>query len=129
MPFPFTILPIKLPSVFLQQHFVGGALKHNWRSEAQLGSYIAAKKLALSAENIHKRLDWAIKHKDWTIKDWKKAIWSDECSVWIGVNPCQQWVIRPPGDGLGPLVVGNEGGIGAKEYEDILYDGLFDDIL
>jgi hypothetical protein len=57
-----------------------------WCSEAQLGSYIAAKKPALSAENIHQRLDWAIKHKDWTIEDWKKVIWSDECSVWIGVK-------------------------------------------
>ena len=129
------------------------------RSEAGLGSYIAVKKPGLSAENIRKRLDWAIKYKDWTIEDWKKVIWSDECSVWIGVNPRRQWVIRPPGerlnrkyvkktfksaqvkvmvwacftgDRLGPLVVCDEGGIGANEYEDILYDGLFsliDDIL
>jgi len=35
-------------------------------------------------------------------------------------------------DRLGPLVVCDERGIGANEYEDILYDGLFsliDDIL
>jgi len=33
---------------------------------------------------------------------------------------------------LGPLIVYYEGGIGANEYEDILYDGLFsllDDLL
>jgi hypothetical protein len=129
------------------------------RSEAGLGSYIAVEKPALTAENVRKRLDWAIKHKDWTIEDWKKVIWSDESSVWIGVNPRRQWVIRPPGEGLnrkyvkktfksaqvkvmvwacftgerlGPLVICDEGGIGANEYEDILYDGLFsliDDIL
>jgi hypothetical protein len=130
-----------------------------WRSEAGLGSYIAAKKPGLSAENIHKRLDWAMKYKDWTIEDWKKVIWLDESSIWVGVNPRRQWVIRPPGkrlnrkyvkktfkdaqvkvmvwacftgDRLGPLVVCDEGGVGADEYEDILYDGLFsliDDIL
>lgn len=36
------------------------------------------------------------------------------------------------GDPLGPLVVCDDGGIGANEYENILYDGLFslvDDIL
>jgi hypothetical protein len=36
------------------------------------------------------------------------------------------------GERLGPLVVCDEGGIGADEYEDILYDGLFslvDDLL
>ena len=33
-------------------------------SEAGLESYIAMKKPDLSSENIHKRLDWAIKYKD-----------------------------------------------------------------
>ena len=83
-------------------------------------------------------------------------IWSDESSIWIGVSPRRQWVIRPQGnlkyvkktfksnhvkvmvwacftgDRLGPLIVCDEGGIGANEYEDILYNGLFsliDDLL
>ena len=29
------------------------------------------------------------------------------------------------GDRLGPMIICDEGGIGANEYEDILYDGLF----
>jgi hypothetical protein len=129
------------------------------RSEAGLGSYIAASKPGLTRENVAKRLAWAEKYKDWTIEDWKKVIWSDESSIWIGVNPRRQWVIRPPGerlnrkyvkktfkgarvkvmvwgcftgDRLGPLIICDEGGIGANEYEDILYDGLFsliDDLL
>ena len=75
------------------------------------------------------------------------------------MNPCRQWVIRPPGerlnrkyvkktfksahvkvmvwacftgDRLGPMIICDEGGIDANEYEDILYDRLFsliDDIL
>ena len=129
------------------------------RSEAGLDSYIVAQKPALRSENVVKRLEWAIKHKDWTAEDWKRVIWSDETSIWIGVNPRRQWVIRPQGERLnrkyvkktfksaqvkvmvwacftgerlGPLVVCDEGGIGADEYEDILYDGLFslvDDLL
>jgi len=129
------------------------------RSEAGLGSYIAAKKPGLRPENVKERLDWALRYKDWTVEDWKKVIWSDESSIWIGVNPRRQWVIRPKGERLnpkyvkktfksaqvkvmiwacftgerlGPLVVCDEGGIGANEYEDILYDGLFsliDDLL
>ena len=129
------------------------------RSELGSVSYIAAKKPGLSADNVRKRLEWAIKYKDWTIEDWKKVIWSDECSVWIEVNPRRQWIIRPPGERLnrkyvkktfksaqvkvmvwacftgkrlGPLIVCNKGGVGANEYEDILYDRLFsliDDIL
>src|SRR5271169_340775 len=119
------------------------------RSEAGLGSYIVAKKPGLSAENIVKRLERAEKYKNWTIEDWKKVIWSDESSIWIGVNPRRRWVIRRKGERLnpqyveksfksaqvkvmvwacftgerlGPLIVCNEGGIGAEEYEDILYD-------
>jgi DDE superfamily endonuclease len=110
-------------------------------------------------ENVTKRLDWALRYKDWTIEDWKRIIWSDESSIWIGVNPRRQWIIRPPGERLdkkyvkktfksqqvkvmvwgcftgerlGPLIVCEEGGIGADEYEEILYDGLFsliDDLL
>jgi len=129
------------------------------RSEASLGSYIAAEKPGLRAENIVARLEWAMKYKDWTVEDWKRVIWSDESSLWVGVNPRRQWIIRPPGERfnrkyvkktfksaqvkvmvwacftgerLGPLIVCDEGGIGANEYEDILYDGLFslvDDLL
>jgi len=129
------------------------------RSETGLGSYVAVEKPGLSAENIVKRLEWAHRYKDWTVEDWKRVIWSDESSIWIGVNPRRQWVIRPPGERLnrkyvkktfksaqvkvmvwacftgerlGPLIVCDDGAIGANEYEDILYDGLFsliDDLL
>ena len=129
------------------------------RSEAGLGSYIVAEKPGLRVENMAKRLEWAMKYKDWTAEDWKRVIWSDESSICIGVNPRRQWIIRPPGERLnpkyikktfksaqvkvmvwacftgerlGPLIVCEEGGIGADEYEDIIYDGLFsliDDIL
>jgi len=129
------------------------------RSEAGLGSYIAAEKPGLRAENVAERLEWAMKHKDLTVEDWKRVIWSDESSIWIGVNPRRQWVICPPGkrlnrkyikktfksaqvkvmvwacftgERLGPLIVCDEGGIGADEHEDLIYDGLFsliDDLL
>jgi len=129
------------------------------RSEAGLGSYIAAEKPGLHAENVVKRLEWAMKYKEWMAEDWKHVIWSDESSIWIGVNPRRQWVIHPPGERLnpryvkktfksaqvkvmvwacftgerlGPLIVCDEGGISADKYEDIIYDGLFsliDDLL
>jgi len=60
------------------------------RSEADLGSYIAVKKPRLSTENIAKRLAWAEKYKNWTIENWKKVIWFDESSIWIGVSPHRQ---------------------------------------
>jgi hypothetical protein len=129
------------------------------RSEVGLDSFIAAEKPGLRPENMEARLAWAQRYKDWTVEDWKRVIWSDESSIWIGVNPRRRWVIRPPGERLnpkyvkrtyksthvkvmvwacftgeriGPLIICDEGGVGANEYEDILYDGLFsllDDLL
>ena len=51
-----------------------------------LGSYIAAEKPGLHAENVARRLEWAMKHKDLMVEDWKCVIWSDESSIWIGVS-------------------------------------------
>ena len=129
------------------------------RSEIGLGSYIAANKPGLRDVNVEKRLEWAMKYKNWTVDDWKRVIWSDETILKVGVNPCRQWVIRSKGerlnpkyvnktfkgervnvmvwacftgDRLGPLIVCDQGGIGADEYEEIIYDGLFsliDDLL
>src|SRR5271169_4297168 len=70
------------------------------RLEAGLGSYIAVKKPVLQKENIVKRLQWAMRYKNWTVEDWKHIIWSDKSSIWIGVNPHCQWVIHPPGERL-----------------------------
>ena len=30
------------------------------------------------------RLQFALRHKDWTIEDWKNVIWTDETSVVLG---------------------------------------------
>ena len=121
--------------------------------------YVAAEKPGVHSENVAARLEWALRYKDWTIEDWKHVIWCDESSLWVGVNPHRQRVIRPvgqrlnrkyvkktfksaqvkvmvwacfTGERLGPLIICDEGGIGSEEYEDILYDGLFslvDDLL
>ncbi|KAG1046893.1 hypothetical protein G6F43_010637 [Rhizopus delemar] len=45
--------------------------------KAGLGAIEKPKKPLLSAKNIRKRLSWCMAHKDWTIDDWKRVIWSD----------------------------------------------------
>lgn len=37
-----------------------------------------------------KRLAFALKHKEWTVEDWKRVIWSDG----------KQWVWKQVGEGL-----------------------------
>ena len=42
------------------------------------------KKPELSEAQREARLHWCLAHKDWTIEDWKKVIWSDETGVVLG---------------------------------------------
>ena len=42
---------------------------------------VKKKQPLLSAKHYKARFDFAIAHKDWTIKDWKKVIWSDETKI------------------------------------------------
>ncbi|KAG1537374.1 hypothetical protein G6F49_012793 [Rhizopus delemar] len=49
--------------------------------KAGLGAIEKPKKPLLSAKNIRKRLSWCMAHKDWTIDDWKRVVWSDETKI------------------------------------------------
>jgi transposase len=39
------------------------------------------RKPGLTKKMRQERLDWCLTHKDWSLKDWKNVIWSDETSV------------------------------------------------
>ena len=127
--------------------------------EMNYGRYVERKKPYLSLGNIQARLDWAIAHKDWTVEQWKKVIWSDECPLQVGHSSRRKWVTRKKGEELdskniyptfksghitlmvwacftgerlGPLMVFDEGGVGSDEYMEVILDGLLslvDDLL
>lgn len=46
--------------------------------QAGLYGRIAMRKPLLRKGNKVKRLTWAREHKDWTVEDWKKVLWTDE---------------------------------------------------
>ena len=48
----------------------------------------------LTPEHAKKRLDWAKAHQHWTVNDWKRAIWYDECAVQKDSNTMGYWVFR-----------------------------------
>jgi len=43
--------------------------------------WIARKRPKLLPQHASAGLAWALERKDWTINQWKKYIWSDECNV------------------------------------------------
>ena len=46
-----------------------------------LGAIEKPKKPLLTQKNVRKRLNWCIAHKDWTVDDWKRVVWSDETKI------------------------------------------------
>lgn len=56
----------------------------------------AAKRIALAPELARERLEWALAHRDWTLEDWKRAVWSDEYMVEKSKDPRVVWIFRSP---------------------------------
>ena len=49
------------------------------------------------------RLVFCLKYKDWTIEDWKRVIWTDECSVVLGHRRGAVRVWRTVLEGIEPV--------------------------
>ena len=50
-------------------------------------------------------MDFALAHKDWTIEDWKKVVWSDETKINRLGSDGRQWVWKKAGESLSNKVV------------------------
>jgi transposase-like protein len=70
--------------------------------EFGFNSYVARKKPLLSAANIAKRLEWAKAHRDWSIEDWKKVLFSDETPFLLFQSYGRRFVWRRPGEQFKP---------------------------
>ncbi|KAI1005874.1 hypothetical protein K3495_g2346 [Podosphaera aphanis] len=55
-------------------------IRHALKQEG-LKAFKKKKKPLLSKSHRRARLKWAFDHKDWTIDDWKRVIWSDETKI------------------------------------------------
>ena len=62
--------------------------------KAGLRGGVAAKKLLLRKANKVKRLQWARKHANWTISQWKTVVWSDESKFELFGNKRRIFVHR-----------------------------------
>ncbi|EPS35049.1 hypothetical protein H072_11668, partial [Dactylellina haptotyla CBS 200.50] len=60
-------------------------------SDANIKKWIAAERPRLKPEHAVKRLNWAYLYKDWTVEQWRKVIWSDECWVERSKDPNSVW--------------------------------------
>jgi transposase len=113
--------------------------------------HIAIKKPFLNDEHKRQRLAFCEEHKDWTVDDWRRVIFSDECKVEIGKQARAAWVYRTEDERyhddclvpalkgnrasimvwgcfsankLGPLLTFSKGGINSADYITTLKNGL-----
>lgn len=63
------------------------------------------KKPQLSVTHRQKRLDWARSHRNWTVEDWKKVIFSDESKFNIFGSDGRTWCWKKVGQRLAPHAV------------------------
>ncbi len=57
----------------------------------------------LNEEKAARQLAWANEHKDWTVAQWKRILWTDECSVEKSAGQQSEWVYRASKDKWKPF--------------------------
>src|SRR5579859_3271299 len=68
-------------------------MRHQLREEG-IHKWRAVKCPLLTEEHAKKHLVWARAHQHWTVEDWKRVIWSDECAVQKDSNATGYWVFQ-----------------------------------
>ena len=68
--------------------------------EAGLEAGKKVEKPSLSAKNIRERLKFAKSHKNWTIDDWMRVIWSDETKINRFCSDGMSWCWKSDGNSL-----------------------------
>ena len=63
-------------------------------AEFGVHKHIKAERPRLTPHQAWRRYQWCLKHRHWTVEEWKRVVWSDECSVEKSSNPDVQWVFR-----------------------------------
>jgi hypothetical protein len=66
---------------------------------------VKKKRPLLSQRHRKERLDFAIAHKDWTVEDWKKVVWSDETKINCLGSDGKKWAWKKTGEGLSDRLV------------------------
>src|SRR5260370_17348777 len=72
---------------------------------AGMKAVVKTKHPLLSARHRKAHLDFAHAHKDWTLDDWKRVVWSDETKINRLGSDGRKWVWKKSGEGLSDRLV------------------------
>ena len=88
---------------------------------------VKKKRPRLLARHRKKRLDFTLSHKDWTVEDWKRVVWSDETKINRLGSDGRKWVWKKAGEGLSDRLVEGTvkfGGGSLMMWGCMLWDGV-----
>jgi len=77
----------------------------NGMKKVGMKSVVKRKRPLLTKKHMKERLDFAIAHKDWTVEDWKRVVWSDETKINRLGSDGRKWVWKKAGEGLSERLV------------------------
>jgi transposase len=65
-----------------------------------LKNYVKMRKVPLNQRQRKRRYDLCLRHKDWTVEDWRKVVFSDECNLQVEQSGGCRTVWRKPEERL-----------------------------
>jgi transposase len=77
----------------------------NGMKEVRMKAVVKKKRPLLTKRHRRERLVFALSHKDWTMEDWKKVVWSDETKINRLGSDGRKWVWKKDGEGLSDRLV------------------------
>jgi transposase len=78
---------------------------HRALKKAGMRAVVKRKRPLLTKRHRKARMDFALAHKDWTLDDWKRVVWSDETKINCLGSDGRKWVWKRAGEGLSDRLV------------------------
>jgi transposase len=100
---------------------------HRTLKQEGLEAVTKSNKLLLKEEVCDEWLLFAKAHKDWTVEDWKRVLWSDESKINHLGSDGVQWAWKLPGEGLSrrlPKPTAHSGGGSLMVWGCMGWDGV-----
>jgi hypothetical protein len=110
----------------LNQPLSAQTVRNNLKATG-MKAVVKKKQPILTKRHRKDRLDFALSHKDWTLEDWKKVVWSDETKINRMGSDGRKWVWKKAGEALSDrLVEGTKkfGGGSVMVWGCMMWDGI-----
>ena len=100
-----TAVQVKKALFQVIQQPLSASTVHCHLKQSGMKAVVKSKRPLLSSKHYKAHLDFAFAHRNWTIDDWKKVIWSDETKINHLGSDGHKWAWKKSGEGLSDRLV------------------------